>query len=320
MIGAIFEGIRRAVSAPRMLLLLWSVNFLVALPAAWAVAASLQGSMGESLVSERLAAGFDMAWYGEFQDGARGLESSFAPDLAGPGAFYANLETWITGALFDLPPAVLATGLAYLLLWVFLQGGIVARLARPRTGFRAGRFLGNAARYFFRFFRLFLMSGVAYILVFRLSWLAYDELGDALRDVPAERPALLSSLALLGLTAMVLAMIQAAFAYAKIATVIEDRRSMFVAMGSGIQVLLGRALRTAGVYAGFGIATVILLVIYGWLAPEAGPASTAGVILAFLLGQLFLLVRLSLRVSLLGGLVALHPADGTRSDALSRRL
>jgi hypothetical protein len=91
-------------------------------------------------------------------------------------------------------------------------------------------------------------------------------------------------------------------------------------MGSGIQVLLGRPLRTAGIYAAFGIATVILLVIYGGIAPEAGPASTVGVVLAFLLAQLFLLVRLTLRVSLLGGLVALHPADGTRSDALSRRL
>ena len=318
MILAWMEGLRRSVSSPRMILFLWVVNLVAALPAAWVVTSSLEASMGDSLVSESLQDGFDMGWYGEYQDAAKGIEKSFSPDLAGPGAFYANLETWITGKVFDLPVEVVGIAAIYLLVWILLQGGIVARMVRPRTGFHTARFLGSGARFFFRYLRLALLSGVLYVLVFRASWWVYGQIGEWTRDVPAERPVLLLALGLLAMTGFVLCTVQAVFTYAKIATVIEDRRSMLLAPFHGLQVLISRPLRTAGLYGIFAVVSAAVLGVYAWLAPVAGPSSYLGLILAFAFGQAYLIGRLTLRLSLLGGMISLHPADGSRSHVMSR--
>ena len=316
MILAWMEGLRRSVSSPRMILLLWVVNLVAALPAAWVVTSSLEASMGHSLVSESLREGFDMGWYGEYQGAAKGLEKSFSPDLAGPGAFYANLETWITGRVLDLPVEVLGVAAIYLLVWILLQGGIVARMVRPRTGFHTARFLGSGARFFFRYLRLALLSGVLYVLVFRASWWLYGQIGEWTRDVPAERPVLLLSLGFLVITGILLCVVQSVFTYAKIATVIEDRRSMVLAAIHGLQVLISRPFRTAGLYGIFAVISAAILGAYGWLAPVAGPSSSLGVLLAFALGQAYLVGRLTLRLSLLGGMISLHPADSSRSRSV----
>lgn len=318
MILAWMEGLRRSVSSPRMILLLWVVNLVAALPAAWVVTSSLQASMGHSLVSERLQDRFDMGWYGEYHDAAKGLEKSFSPDLAGPGAVYANLETWITGRVFDLPAEVLGVAAIYLLMWILLQGGIVAWMVRPRSGFHAARFLESGARFFFRYLRLALLSGVLYVLVFRGSWWVYGKMGEWTRDVPAERPVLLLALGILAITGIVLCVVQAVFTYAKIVTVIEDRRSMVLALFHGLQVLISRLLRTAGLYGIFAVVSAAVLGVYAWLAPVAGPSSSLGVLLAFAFGQAYLVGRLTLRLSLLGGMISLHPADGSQSHQKGR--
>lgn len=308
MLGATREGVRRALGAPRMLALLWMVNFLLALPAAWALAAQIHASVEHSLVHERLRDGFDMGWHEEFQHGVSGLATTFGPDVAGGGAVYRNLEAWITGKFVDLPPAVLGAAGLYLLAWVLLQGGVVDHVARPPSPFEAWWFVGVGARFFFRFLRLALIAGVAFFLVLRGSVWLYGQVGEWTRDVAAERPVLWGGLAVLGVTAVALAAVQTALACAKIATVVEDRRSMLLAAAHGARCVLRRPLATLGTCLGFWAAAAALVALYARLAPIAGPSSAAGVALAFAGGQVFLAGRLALRVALLGALAALHGA------------
>ena len=67
MFDAIRQGLGRAVAAPGLLLLLWLVNLLIALPAAILIEESIHDSLKWSRARELLREGFDTGWYGEFK-------------------------------------------------------------------------------------------------------------------------------------------------------------------------------------------------------------------------------------------------------------
>ncbi|MFQ5876899.1 MAG: hypothetical protein ACE5JH_04285 [Acidobacteriota bacterium] len=298
---AIRLGFRRLRAAPRLLLALWLTNLAVALPAAWAMDSLLRDAIGASLVHESLRAGFDMDWFWTFRTQARGLGTSFKPTLVGAGAFYENLEGWVTGEMFTAFSGIVGLGLLYALLWGFLLGGALERLARPAGALSPAEFAGACGRYFFRFLRLGLIGLVPYLAVYLLSRWGYGRLASLTRDVTRERAVLALSLLFMASTAFLLILVHMVIDYARIATVVEGHRDMLRACLRGLGFVLAHPLRTLGIYYGLALVSAALLLLYALLAPGAGPSSAAGVALAFLAGQLFLLARLAVRLTLLAG-------------------
>ena len=305
-VGVVREGLLRALGSPKIILWIWLANTLFALPATWAITSSIQRSAGDTLAADRLITGFDMTWHQEFQQGAGGLDSTFGPQVTGVAPFLDNLEGWLTGALFEQPALLLGLGVLWLLTWQLLQGGILDGIVRRGRRLTLGRFLGAGGRYFFRFVRLGLLSGAAYFLVYRIGRWAYSKVGELTRDVTSEREIILYGMTTLLLGALLLVIVHLVFAYAKIATVVEDRRSMFLAMLRGAGFVLSHPLAVLGVYGSLALISGVLLVLYYLIAPDSGQSTAAGVALAFLLGQLFLASKLVLRVALLGGQTALY--------------
>ena len=89
---------------------------------------------------------------------------------------------------------LLAAG-AFLLVWTFLSGGVVARYARGEENHGRRVFFGDSATYFFRFLRILAISLLLYAALFK--WVAgpLNGLVDrATRDVTSERTALTYSL------------------------------------------------------------------------------------------------------------------------------
>jgi len=314
---AIREGIVRAGSAPGLLVLLWVLNLLVALPFAAALAGSIDTSVGDRLVQRDLAAGYAPEWFGEFEADAGGpaggFERTFGAGIVGAGAFLKNLDAWWSGRLFD--PGftggwgLLAAGALYALAWALLLGGVIDRLAG--RGGRAWRLpfrdlLAAGGRFFFRFVRLAVLSGVLYLLVFLGARWLFGAIEEAARDVTVERTALTWTLAGFALVVLLLAVVRTAFDYAKVAVVLEDRRSAVGAALSGLGFVVRHPLRTLGLFAVFAVVGLALLWLYGAVAPTAGPGTWAGVVLAFVLGQIALGTRLGLRLATLGGETALY--------------
>ena len=317
---AVREGLGRTARAPGLLALLWIVNLLVALPLAVTVGQAIQDSVGRSLVADRLAQGFDTQWQGELAHQAQGVVKTFAPEIVGAGAFFRNLESWWSGRLFEVEPALLWAGLGYALLWVLLLGGVLERFASPARsgGGEEGSdrglaaFFGAGGRYFFRFLRLAALSGVLYYGVYRLARAGFHALEEATRDVTAERTVLLWVVLGAALVVALLTLVRVVFDYARIALVAQGRRSALGAVWAGLAFVLEHPVRTLGLYWALAVAGLVLLGVYALVAPEAGPASWLGVILAFLLGQAALATRLGLRLATLGGETALFasvPAD-----------
>ena len=299
-ISAIGSGLRRALRAPGMAIALWLVNLLVALPAAWAMGAILEESIGASLVHEKLRNGFDLEWYWRFSEEIGGIAETFTPGIVGAGAFYDNLEGWITGDLFGLFPGLVALGMVYALLWAFLLGGVLERMARPEGTAALPSFVQAGGRYFTRFVRLAMMTAIAYSLIYLTMRWFYEHLATLTRNVTEERTIFAVSLLTLAVTSLLLVVVHMASDYAKIATILEDRRGMLRALARGFRFVLSHPGAVFGIYYGIGLIGVLLLGVYGLVAPGAGPSTIIGVIFAFFAGQLFLLARVVMRLALLG--------------------
>jgi len=113
------------------------------------------------------------------------------------------------------------------------------------------------------------------------------------------------SLAVYALTAMLLTLIHMIFGYAKVATVVEDRRSMILAAFRGALFVVRHPIGTCGQYCGVLLLSAALLGCYFWLAPGPGQATTTAVVLVFFCSQAFLILKLFMRLSLLGGQIEL---------------
>ncbi len=308
---AISDGLWQAVAAPRVLLLLWLVNVLFALPVSLMIREALADSFGKSLVSRQMRDGFDLGWHAEFESRAGGFESTFGPTVSGPGPVYGNLESWWSGELFTAYPPLVGLGVGYAVLWALLLGGVLDHLARPGGKLTLERFFMAGGKYFTRFLGLLAISGVLYFLIYRLGLALYGWIEAASRDVTVEKTVYTRVLLASALIVSLLAVVRMIFDYAKIATVAEDRRNILGSAWAGLRFVLRHPLATLGVMVGFAVLGGSLFALYAWLAPGAGQSTLATVIAAFLFSQLYLVTRLAVRVGLLSGEMGLYQSLGT---------
>ena len=293
-------GMHRALAEPKMLLVLWLLNALAALPATWIVADAIRADVGASYYGETLERGFDMDWLAEYRHrNDRGVPAMLSPVRTSGQAVYANLDAWFGGRLLDGPPAIKASLLLFGLVWVVVQGGIIARLSRPATPYRAATFLADGGRTALRFGMLVLLTGGIYLVLFRLAGAHFDRLSAAFRDAGTEGELMLRVLLWGALFVAALHVVRLVADYAKIAIVQDGIRFVPLALWQGLRFVWARPMRTIGIYAGFGAATLVLLGAYAAWAPGPGSVSTVGTIAAVVVAQLFVAARLALRVGLL---------------------
>jgi hypothetical protein len=314
MFAAMGRGLRRALRSPVILVWLWLLNGFVALPAAVWIAGSLHGSIGKSRVAENLRTGFDMQWYGEYAAQASALETSFVPSVNRGGAFLDNLDDWLSGRLFTNLPELVALGATYALLWALMLGGVLARYTAPGDHRGVGTFFRNGGRFFFRFFRLAALAAVLYAAIYLVQQSWRDELLETTRDVTSELGVLGRYLTIWVPVALLLVLVRVVFDYAKIATVVDDRRSMLLAALRGAGFVVLHPLKTLGLCYAWLVVGALALAVYVFVAPGAGVSTAETVTVAFAIGQAFLLSRLLMRLSLLAGQTELYRAYSTPTE------
>jgi len=312
-IGAAFRGLGQVLGTPSVVVWLWLVNVVVALPAVVALADSLQDSIGGSLVDETLREGFDMGWYGEYMANADGVETAFTPTVVGAGAFFDNLEAWYNGSLFETHPGLMGLGFLYVLSWSLFLGGVLHRYGEAAGLFRLTEFVSHGATYFFRFVRLAVLSAVFYYAIYRFSGWLFRRIEQATQDVTVEETVLAYVVMASLLVVFLLTFVNMAFDYAKIATFRENRRSMILASLKGFGFVLGSLGRTMTLYYGLGLGGVVMLFVYYTVAPGAGQSTVVGVLAAFVLGQLYLIAKLVLRLTFFASQMALFDSRSERT-------
>jgi hypothetical protein len=297
----------------RGIALAWLASVLLALPLALVVQAEVAHSLGNTIAADTMRSGFDDLWHRGFAARSHGLAATFEAGVAGVGAVLGPLDRLARGDLFALPPALVAAGVAYWLVWVFLAGGFVARLCDPG---RARGFLAGAAGCFARVLPLAMVSAVACVLLLRAAL----DLGDlvietATLDVVDERVAFAYALGKYTFAWSIVAMVGAVFEQARVAAVAEPGRRLPSAVRVGLLAVVRAPLRMFRLVLALFAGSVAIVAAYALVAPGVGQADWLAIVLAFALSQTVVVARIALRVLGLGAHTALQRGGVTSTGS-----
>ena len=187
-IGAWLDGVRRVNRAPAILLGVWALTLLVSVPLTLALRGMLAQHLGASLAADTAASGVNYDWMQEFSDQASGLGTTFKPTIIGFAAVMDNASAFLDDT--HRPVVIVGAASVYVVLWIFVAGGIIDRYARDRST-RAFGFFAGAGEFFFRFLRLGVVQVIVYSALFGglHRWL-FDNVYPALtREMTVERTA-----------------------------------------------------------------------------------------------------------------------------------
>ena len=297
------DGIRRVASAPGVVVAAWLATTLVSFPFAVAIRTDIMRSLGSSVAADAAARGINYEWMEEFGAHATGLAATFKPTILGFAAALDNLS-----AFFDnvrRPTTVTVAAGVYLLCWAFLSGGVIERYATDRT-MRNRTFLSACGKYFFRFVRFAILTALVYGLAAGVlhHWLFVGVYPRAVRGVDAEGTVFLIRVAFYLVFVLLLAAANLVFDIAKVRAVVEDRRSVIVAVTAAWRFIRKNAAAAIGVYLLDAATFALVLAAYSFVAPGGG-GTGAMVWAAVLIGQAYIVGRLCVRLLFFASEVAL---------------
>ncbi|MGD2110635.1 MAG: hypothetical protein PVI86_14750 [Phycisphaerae bacterium] len=226
-------------------------------------------------------------------------KTDLADDFVSHFPLETGLEFWHhhASAFKGLGTSAVALGVLYLLLSVFLTGGIVAALT---VGHRVSlrRFFHDAAKYFWRYLRLLiLLVAVLGAVAGAFAALASDYIEEAREASVTDRESFLwragSILVVLAVTSLVLMV----FDYAKIRAVVDRRRSMFGALLVSFGFCLRRFWHTIPLYL---LNLLIVGLIFGVYVVVAGlfsKTTLVSMITLLVIQQFFVFARIWMRMS-----------------------
>jgi hypothetical protein len=287
-------GVRRVARAPAIVIGVWLVTTLISVPLALSIRAELMNHLGTSLAAVSAAQGVNYEWMQEFADQATGLGATFRPTIIGFAAVLDNLSAFMDAV--SPPVVVIGAAATYIVVWLFVAGGIIDRYARDRpTG--AHGFFSASGGFFFRFLRLAIVMAVVYGLLFGglHPWL-FDRLYPRLiRNINVERTAFMIRASLYLVFGLLLAAANVIFDYAKVRAVVEDRRSALGAVAAALHFVRRNAAAAIGVYALNIVLFGLALAVYAVLAPRAGGTGWM-MWVGFAIGQMYVLLRLCVKL------------------------
>ena len=312
------DGIRRANRAPAILVGVWALTLLVSLPLAVALRGMLADHLGTSLAADTAATGVNYDWMQEFGDQATGLGVTFKPTIIGFGAVLDNLSAFIDGT--ERPVVIVGAASAYVVLWIFVAGGIIDRYARDKAT-RAHGFFSASGVYFFRFLRLAVVQWLVYafLFVYMHAWL-FDRLYPRIiHEVTVERTAFFVRLTLYVVFGVLVAASAMIFDYAKVRAVVEDRRSMLGAIAAALGFIQRNYAAAIAVFAANFAMFALAVGLYALVAPGAGGAG-ASMWLGLAVGQLYILARLWVKLTFWASETALFQSRLAHAGYVARPL
>jgi hypothetical protein len=284
-----FKGFKTTGKFTRMIILLLVINLAFSLILAVPMYRSLKDSMGNSLVGERMAQGFDYLWWEEFRDDAQGMEKSFDPSIIGKGAILNNLEGLIQLRIFDLPPVILIFGLLYIILHTFLAGGILSIFRNGDSLFSLKDFFKGSGSYFFRFFFLTLVSWAFFLLIGRGVKGGFDSILRGIEETAfSEVAPFYWGLVFGAVIFFLFFFVQMVFDYGRIKIILEDSPNVLTSAAGAFGFVFRHLGSTLGLFYLLFLVQIVFSLIYILIQGIIPQSSFLGVATAFLLQQTFI--------------------------------
>jgi hypothetical protein len=336
MLKALRDGFRSVAFSWGLLILVLATNLVLALVLAVPLALELEDNLAETGSSGTMMYGFDFDWWAEWSESQEGSLASFAPDILGPGFAFKNLDLLLRGQIplgllpggreqpvgqADretrplVPPLLLGVGALYLLVQVFLTGGLLGVFRAPRGGWTFRGLVHGSGFYFGRLLRVGLLGIGLMAIVFALNVPFAHWVDDLAREAVSERTALVLGLGRHAVLLLALLLVHALVSFARVTVVREERRSAVLALLSSLGFFARNALGVLGQYAVVIVTGLALFALWAAFDRRFEVIGWRSQILAFGVFQAFVLARIGLRLGLLASQMELHRLRMERRDA-----
>ncbi len=319
MVRALSAGFRAVGRNYGLVLLVLSTNLGLALLFAVPFARLVESDLAHAGASSNMMYGFDYDWWSRWDAQAKGFASSFAPDLLGTGFVFRNVDLLlrgqIPGGLFAAgapgpDAAILGLGVLYLLLQIFLTGGLLGVLRAPHGGWTFRGLVHGCGFYFGRLFRVSLLALAAAGVVFALNAPFARWIDRLAWDAVSERTALVLVLGRQALLLVALVIVHMVASYAKVIVVANERRSALLAFLSSAGFCLRHLAAALGQYLVVAALGAAVLFVFGFLDAHLVVVGWRTQLPALVLFEAFVATRIALRLGLLGGQLELYREYG----------
>jgi hypothetical protein len=267
---AIAGGIGTTARKPRVPVILYVVNLGFALLVGLPFLALVQAELGHSLLGVSVRP-VDLMWIGE--------------------AVLKHQES-----LAALVAGALGAGLAYLVLQIFLNGGLVGRILDREGRSDLGSFAADSGRYFWRFVRLFLVSAVFLALTLGVFMKLVSALFEPLSKAAVTEwvPLILSNLHFL-IALLLLSVVRMIIDYTRIAVVADKERRVLKALRHALTFLRTRFFRAWAIYLLIVAGTVAGAVVFYAVLGRLGAPTVVMLAAALVWMQAYIFFRVWVR-------------------------
>lgn len=247
--------------------------------------------------------------------------AAFRPDVFGIGGSpFENLELSLKGyyssvlfvaARSTLSPVAVFVGILYVVVQVFLTGGVLAVFRRGGVWTPRALLLGSGF-YFGRLMRVTLLALALDCAIVALDAPLAAWVGERARNSVSVPGAVAWQMGRYALLFAAMLFVNLVSSYARIIVVAEERLSAVLAFLSSLSFCLGNLLRTAGHYLAMAVMSIGLTTIWALTGRQWRATGDATLVVGLLLAQGLVLGHIALRLALLGGQVALYERSDSR--------
>jgi len=271
------QGIQEATSRPKMVFVLWMVNFVFSSIVYFLFSAMLKAAFGKSLMASDLLKKPNMDVFLEF--------------LTSSGTALGMLITSALILIVLFLPAVM-----------FLNGGILHTLIsrRDREGF-AQVFFAGGGKFFGRFFRLTIYSLVLWVPAVLLFMILSGILGVIAKNPLNEQGAFYLALLRIAVAVFFVFFIKMILDYARIKIATQDARSVFLSLLEATGFVFRKLGKTLVLYYLLGLTGLAAFLAYWGIRSTFSAGSSVAVWLGFFIAQLFIAGRGWLRIAFQAG-------------------
>ncbi len=264
------EGFRSVFYNKRYVALLWCTNAAMAFILAIPIYTNLIDNLKHSVMSDKLAQGWDFVWYLQFRQ------------------IYQN-------EFHELPLLIYGVTGVYVLILTFYSGGFISIFHFPKKNHVSDFFYGGV-KYWYRFTKVLLVSLGFYALVFKFhalsgDWIhyGYSNSENVLADFVLRSLRYLVLLFLIGVIGII-------SDYTKVLIAIEDRADVFKCIVAGIRFIKRNFNIVFGVFLLVSIMGAGGAVVYNIVAKYVPKAPFYFLLLSFILQQMLIIFRLLIRM------------------------
>lgn len=270
------KGVTEATARPKLVGLLWLFNVSFASILCMIFLGAFKASVGPSLALKDLLKTGDM-----------NIIFEMLTQTGGP----------FSSAFRAIPIVILL----YFLANVFFQGGILNVLIAPRGRQKfAELFFGGGGRLYGRFLRLLIFSAVVWLPATILLVAINAALG-VLDDPSREKQMIFFILIRVAIGLFLFHLVKMILDYARIMIAVQDSRAVFRPLMNAVRFVVRRPGRTLALYYLLGLTGLVISLAYLAVKSLIGDTTAAGILMIFLVTQVYIAGRGWLRAAYQAG-------------------